>query len=245
MTVYKITNLVNGKIYIGQTINEIEKRFRRHINDAINGKLDTKFARAIRKYGEDNFIIESIDKAKTQEELNQKEHDWIVFYNTVDNGYNETDSLLKCGGNTYRSKNEEEMAIIKEKISKAKIGEKNPNSSSVKIKNMITNEEIVFKTVKDCQDFFNEKTHRFITTRVTGRTKTLFKGVWNIAYSNCEYFDLQPKKTQNKCNIKVDKDGVIHRFTSIRSMCETLKIPRSCIRNGINRKVNGFKIYFE
>ena len=47
---YKITNDINDKVYIGQTIRPVKKRFERHINDAINNKLDTHFARAILKY---------------------------------------------------------------------------------------------------------------------------------------------------------------------------------------------------
>ena len=116
MWIYKITNIQNNKVYIGQTIRPIEQRFKRHINDALNNILDTHFARAIRKYGKENFIIEQIDTAQTQEELNQKEQYWIQYYNSVNEGYNETDAISKCGGNTYQSKTEEEMEVIKEKI---------------------------------------------------------------------------------------------------------------------------------
>ena len=48
--IYKITNIENNKVYIGQAKN-IKRRFARHINDAVNNKLDTHFCRAIRKYG--------------------------------------------------------------------------------------------------------------------------------------------------------------------------------------------------
>lgn len=70
MWIYKITNIQNNKVYIGQTIRPIEQRFHRHLNDATNDILDTHFARAIRKYGKNNFIIEKIDSAQTQSELN-------------------------------------------------------------------------------------------------------------------------------------------------------------------------------
>ena len=58
MIVYKITNKINGKVYIGQTIRPIEQRYKRHINDAMNNVLNTHFARAIRKYGQEIFICE-------------------------------------------------------------------------------------------------------------------------------------------------------------------------------------------
>mgnify|MGYP003415896946 FL=1 len=92
MWIYKITNIQNNKVYIGQSIRPVNQRFRRHINDAINNKLDTYFARAIRKYGKDNFYIKIIDKADNQEELNLKEIYWIKYYKATNEkyGYNET-----------------------------------------------------------------------------------------------------------------------------------------------------------
>ena len=118
MFIYKITNKINGKIYIGQTIRPIQQRFNRHMNDAINNVIDTHFSRAIRKYGKDNFYIECIDKAKNQENLTQKEQYWIQKYNSTNPliGYNETDAINKCGGNTYKSKTKEELNVIKKKI---------------------------------------------------------------------------------------------------------------------------------
>ena len=104
MWIYKITNIQNNKVYIGQTIRPIKDRFHRHINDAMNNILNTHFARAIRKYGKDSFIIEEIDTAQTQKELNEKEQYWIKYYNSVKEGYNETDAILKSGGNTGRIK---------------------------------------------------------------------------------------------------------------------------------------------
>ena len=53
--------------------------------------------------------IKEIDTANTQEELNEKEQYWIKYYNSVIDGYNETDAISKCGGNTYQSKTEKEM----------------------------------------------------------------------------------------------------------------------------------------
>ena len=120
MIIYKITNKENNKVYIGQTIRTLEQRFNRHKNDALHNILDTHFARAIRQYGPNAFTAEVIDTAKTQEELNKKEQYWIRYYNSIDQGYNETDAIEKCGGNTYQSKTPEEMKIIGKKLAKAK-----------------------------------------------------------------------------------------------------------------------------
>ena len=183
MEVYKITNKINGKVYIGQTIRPVEYRFNRHMNDALNNILDTHFARAIRKYGKDSFIIEEIDNAQTQDELNQKEQYWIRYYNSVEDGYNETDAVSKCGGNTYQSKTEEEMEVIKEKIRQAKLGAKNPMARKIKRTNIITNEVDIFDTVISCAKacgIQNGKTS--ITTRLNGQVKSPYKKIWIFEY---------------------------------------------------------------
>ena len=185
MWVYKITNIQNNKVYIGQTIRPIEQRFHRHLNDALNNILDTHFARAIRKYGKDSFIIEKIDEAKTQEELNKKEQYWIRYYNSVKEGYNETDAISKCGGNTYQSKTEEEMKIIKEKIRQTKMGNKNPMARKIKRINIITSEEDVFDTIISCAKACGIKNGKTsITTRLNGQIKSPYKKTWLFEYYN-------------------------------------------------------------
>ena len=185
MWIYKITNIQNNKVYIGQTIRPIQDRFNRHINDAINNILDTHFARAIRKYGKDNFIIEEIDIAKNQDELNLKEQYWIQYYQATEKGYNETDAISKCGGNTYKSKTEEEMNIIKEKIRQTKLGNKNPMARKIKRTNIETNEIDIFDTIISCAKacgIQNGKTS--ITTRLNGQVKSPYKNKWIFEYYN-------------------------------------------------------------
>ena len=183
MWIYKITNIQNNKVYIGQTIRPIEQRFKRHINDALNNILDTHFARAIRKYGKENFTIEQIDTAQTQEELNQKEQYWIQYYNSVNEGYNETDAVSKCGGNTYQSKTEEEMEVIKNKIRQTKLGDKNPMARKIKRTNIITNAVDIFDTIISCAKacgIQNGKTS--ITNRLNGQIKSPYKKTWIFEY---------------------------------------------------------------
>ena len=183
MWIYKIINIQNNKVYIGQTIRPIEQRFHRHLNDALNNILDTHLARAIRKYGKDSFIIEEIDNAQTQDELNQKEQYWIRYYNSVKDGYNETDAISKCGGNTYQSKTKEEMEVIKDKIRQTKIGANNPMARKIKRTNIITNEVDIFDTIISCAKacgIQNGKTS--ITTRLNGQVKSPYKKTWIFEY---------------------------------------------------------------
>lgn len=92
MGIYKITNKVNGKMYVGQSVN-IEKRWYQHKNSCEKG-LDTALYRAMREYGVENFEFEVIEEC-LEEELNEKEIYYIGRYNTYcgtkdSNGYNMT-----------------------------------------------------------------------------------------------------------------------------------------------------------
>jgi group I intron endonuclease len=63
--IYKITNKLNGKIYVGQTIKSLEDRFQKHCcGTSAKDKYHFNMAikKAIRKYGKDNFTIELIEK---------------------------------------------------------------------------------------------------------------------------------------------------------------------------------------
>ena len=182
MWIYKITNIQNDKVYIGQTIRPVKDRFHRHINDAMNNILDTHFARAIRKYGKDSFIIEIIDKATTQEELNQKEQYWIKHFNSVENGYNETDAINKCGGNTYQSKTLEEMSAIKEKLKQSKIGGKNPNARKIKMIDLVNNKEMIFDSQQECANSLKLSSHMPISRRCRGYTKSPLNNQYQFEY---------------------------------------------------------------
>ena len=167
MLIYKITNTLNNKVYIGQTIRTLKERWDQHVNDAF--KHDSKYAlyEDMRVFGIENFTLEQIDTATNIKELDKKEIYWIKQYDSVNQGYNLTDG--GHGGNTYKYKTKEEMKITKEKISITKLGTKNAHAVSVKAYNTITKEELYFNTVKQCQDYFGENNHNFITRRCMNR----------------------------------------------------------------------------
>ena len=237
MFVYKITNIKNGKMYIGQTINSIESRFKRHINDAMNNILDTHFARAIRKYGPDSFVIEILDFAYSQEELTYKEYFWINYFKSNIVGYNETCNMYKCGGNTYYNKSDEDMKIISNKIRNTKIWKNNPNSKIVKCLNVKTLEELFFYTVDDCRKYFIEKNHRFITTRVSRQTKSLYKNEWAIAYYEDDYFQENTYVNHtNGYNISIVDLHLFKEyiFYSINDAIKSTNIPKKIFKDAIS-----------
>ena len=180
MFIYKITNIQNDKVYIGQTIRPIEERFNRHMNDALHHIIDTKFCRAINKYGRESFKIELIDMATTQEELTNREYCWINFYNSCESGYNSTNDKNKCGGNTYQYV--DNLDEIKEKLSKSKMGDKNPLSKKVKMFDLINNTEKIFGSMAGCARELNLDSHMPISRRCRGYTKSPLNGQYQFEY---------------------------------------------------------------
>jgi group I intron endonuclease len=90
--IYKITNMVNRKVYIGQSTN-IKRRWKDHKKDAFwenNPEYEYPLYRAMRKYGIDSFSFEVIEEC-SKEELNEKEKLYIAQYDSYKNGYNQTE----------------------------------------------------------------------------------------------------------------------------------------------------------
>ena len=97
MIIYKTTNLINGKFYVGKD--------ERNKNDYLGSGLNLH--RAIKKYGKENFIKETIEICSTREELIEREKYWIKETKAQELGYNIADG--GWGGNTMCEENKERV----------------------------------------------------------------------------------------------------------------------------------------
>ena len=118
--IYKVTNRINGKVYIGQTIRAAETRWNQHKRDSLYEYKDSyncHFHRAIRKYGADAFTLDVVE-VYVDELLNDREIFWISQYDSFNSahGYNNT-----SGGNAPTSVSDE----TRKKIALAESGENN------------------------------------------------------------------------------------------------------------------------
>jgi group I intron endonuclease len=99
MYIYTIKNLINGKIYVGQTIQSNAKmRWYSHQADARNSKK-THLYDSMRKYGVENFLWEVIDRANNIEQLNNLEGKWLEHYRSIGEVYNNREA----GNNRFHS----------------------------------------------------------------------------------------------------------------------------------------------
>lgn len=126
--IYKITNTINDKIYIGYTTTSIETRMRKHKTDDI--KSDTVLGRAIKKYGWDKFRWEILEECDDKERLLELEKYYIDKYSShIPNGYNMTFGGERLYGENNPFYGKKHSDKTREKLSimaSNKIGDKNP-----------------------------------------------------------------------------------------------------------------------
>lgn len=126
MIVYCVTNIVNGKKYVGKTRSSLSKRIKGHLYDALVKNSPYAFHAAIRKYGTTSFTVSILAKCCSLKEIRDKEIDFITDLKTCGvNGYNMTEG----GEGTLGFKHAEETKCA---ISRMKKGV--PMSDSFKAK---------------------------------------------------------------------------------------------------------------
>lgn len=135
-SIYKITNMINQKSYIGQTWQKVDRRFQQHCSKR---SKCIKLIRSINKYGKDNFIVETIGLCYNQEDSDNMECHFINQFNTIEKGYNLTyggsngkptpETLIKLRnshlGQTSSMKGKKHTEETNEKNRQAHIGNKN------------------------------------------------------------------------------------------------------------------------
>lgn len=87
--IYIIKNKINNKVYIGQTMQSVEERYKQHLKSC-RCKQHYKIYRAMNKYGVDNFYYEILERDVKEEDIDEREIYWIEYYDSFKNGYNST-----------------------------------------------------------------------------------------------------------------------------------------------------------
>ena len=125
-SVYKVTNLENGKLYIGYTSKPVLERWKGHVNESRCERKHRAFTRAISKYGEKSFSVEPIYQSLDQEDALEKEVYFISEFQTLTSqgGYN-----LSTGGISGQQSEES-----RKKMSEAHKGSKMSEEAKRKMK---------------------------------------------------------------------------------------------------------------
>jgi group I intron endonuclease len=224
--IYKITNKINNKIYIGQTIHSIHSRFLKHKTIARVKNSDYKaIHKAINKYGEDNFLLELVEECHSMEELNNKETEYIKQFNSLSpNGYN------LCTGGFNKIPSPETIQKIKDTRKRRAITRIHMKTGERRTYNSIT---------EAIEEGF---TNSSITYCLSKKHKHHAGYYWIYAENELEII-----KTKNDLRkrpiIQLDKDGnTVNMFESI-SAAEKLGFDHSKIILCCQNKRNTHKHY--
>jgi len=111
MQVYLVTNLINGKMYVGQTVRPMNVRWYQHKQETSHVSC---LRNAIKKYGEENFAIDNLHACNSKEEMDFVEIFYISFLNTKSpNGYNLTEGGEGTLGIRPSKETREKMRVAK------------------------------------------------------------------------------------------------------------------------------------
>lgn len=156
MFIYKLTNILNNKIYIGLTTETISERCRKRIAEAkYKESRNSYILNAIRKHGSEVFKVEQLDTANTLEELQQKEIFYIQQYNSTNRniGYN----LTKGGEGNLGLKMSDET---KEKIRQKRLGDKWSDERKKNHSKILKSKNIDYNKAKENCRLYNLKTSK-------------------------------------------------------------------------------------
>jgi group I intron endonuclease len=120
MFIYKITNKINNKVYVGKTVLPIEERYKKHLGCAKN-KVNRRLYDSMNHHGYENFELSLLEVCDNAQQLSEREIYWIDEYNSqTPNGYNMTSG--GDGGNTIAYWKEEDKLNLWASQAKTRTG---------------------------------------------------------------------------------------------------------------------------
>lgn len=235
--IYKITNQINNKAYIGQTIETPQDRWKDHIYTALSNKGEDNryyFQKALRKYGIDNFTFEIIEQVDDSL-LNEREIYWISYYHTYkydDNhigGYNltrggmgnrqfDTEMLIKVfyehGENIKETISEigcSELTLVKALKTKGLHGR--GKDKSIYQLDSITGEILAeYPSIKEAAEYLQVK-RGGIDRALGGRQLTAYSYCWCYKDKYLD-FDINKHQDPRKRPVKCIETNTIFRTTA-------------------------------
>ena len=197
-TIYKITNKINGKIYVGQTSRPVEQRWQEHKNGKTNKAHTSPLTRAINKYGWENFKTEVIETVNSAEEANIQEQYWIEYYHCAipkygkNCGYN----LTLGGEGTKTITDIQKQAILQ-------LWEQQNNITQISNKTHIDRHvisEVLTQFGVNCQDKNKHRFYHFHPVYVYNLTGSLIDVFDSLSETLKEYIDIPSNSIEEVLN---------------------------------------------
>lgn len=183
--IYKITNTVNNKVYIGQIIQSIKNRWYRHCANTKSISKEEKnmlIKRAILKYGKESFKIEIIEECNP-EDLDDRECYYIKYYDSYNNGYNCTLGGQKGAKPVQTPENiqKEIISLYKEGFSLREIA-KEYSIDKATVKGILVRNNLLIRDVRNYK-FSNEVRQAIINAYNNGTTRKEIINTFHISKS--------------------------------------------------------------
>lgn len=235
--IYKITNIINNKVYIGQTSLTPELRFKKH-KKCYKSNGCPKLYRAFRKYGRNKFVIETICETNNPD---KDEQFWIQYYDSVNNGYNIT--YGGKGGTTLDINCENKVLKIYEQtksIHKTNkiLGYSREYISNILLKNNIQYKKPVIKKINEqaiIQLYKKYKNIKQISQQLNISEATIRK---YLKKNNIEIFNHKNDRyIYIMCDINTQQE--IKRFNNLCEIKLFLNASTPAYISRINRVING------
>lgn len=207
--IYKIENLVNHKVYIGQAV-DVHRRIKKHFWDTENGN-SKMMHQDICKYGIENFKADVLEYCP-EDELYEKEREYIEKYNSYLNGYN-----LRKGG-----RENEGWIVPTETREKSRENNLGGRSHFARI---TVCDGIEFECAKECARHFNIP-YACIKDWLSHKAK--MPKEWFDRGLHYKDEPIEMYQVQKDKRIRVVWDDIV--YPSIRSFCKELNIDRGLIR---------------
>jgi len=204
MIIYKVINRINGKCYIGQTIQILEERKNQHLHNYIK----TYFHNALKKYGEDNFDWEIIEKCDSKNELDEMEFHYIKQYNShiFEGGYN-----LTWGGEgiTGYKHSDETKTKIGNKSKQTWNNRNNNNNNLEEYKTKISIANIKrYEDPKEREKLSMAQKKRYEDPKEREKTGTAIQKVWNNSNSGLNSIERNKKISESRLGKKNPMFGI-------------------------------------
>ena len=218
--IYKCTNLINNKKYIGQTIHSLQNRKTEHYGYCLYD--GTVFHNAILKYGKENFKWEILGEYPN-EELDKWEQFWIKKEDTFfknGKGYN-----MNFGGNTAIGRE-----INKKRVKSYKVDT---------FGNLLEGE--IFNSLTEASEILSKRTGKNISTTMISKICKRDKGYHSCCGYTFNFVDDEDKEISNFHSSKakvikiIQPDGTSDLFPSINSAHKALGINPRVIKNALDR----------
>jgi len=238
--IYKITNHINGKKYIGQTQN-IKNRWNSH-KYGNPDQMNNELYKDIKKYGITNFKIKKISFSKTQKKAYKKEIYFIKKFNTQSpNGYNLAIGGKGANGYKYTEKQKKEHSDRMTKIYNTEKGKEKQRERALlqnkpEIKQKIKNK---LKILRSTPEYRKAKSIEQKKVWANPELRKRHSDILKKAYTDKRRKEMSKRIKENPVNaVKVKINGKVYK--SMSQAAEDLKVQPITIKKRIISKMKGY-----